>query len=234
MRIVVINGTAVRGITCRMKELFLQNLGHLHGENEITEFYPDDFPGFCVGCKSCFLRGEEKCPHFAAKAHIWEAMLKADLLVFAYPVYALRAPASIKSLLDHLCVHWIVHRPEPVFFEKTAVIITNSVGAPNGAAQKDVKTSLNWMGLSRVYACGAPMMGDIFVDKMTEEHCRMLEKKMKKLADRVRNVRPHRRMGFKVWVLFQMAKLQHRMVLKTEEIPSLDNAHYIKYGWIKR
>lgn len=229
MKIAVLNGTPVKGVTYTMKEEFLK---HLREGNEIVEFYPEDFPAFCVGCKSCFLRGEEKCPHFAAKVPIWDALLGADLLVFAYPVYALRAPASIKSLLDHLCVHWMVHRPEPAFFEKTAVIITNSVGAPNGAAQRDVKTSLNWMGLSRVYTCGAPMMGDIFVPQMTEKHRRMLERKMKRLADKVRDVRPRRPMSLKVRMLFGMAKLQHKMVLKTEETPSLDNAHYIKHGWI--
>lgn len=230
MKIVVINGTAVRGVTDLMKNKFLD---HLREGNEITEFYPEDFPTFCVGCKSCFLKGEEKCPHSAKKAPVWDAMLKADVLVFAYPVYALRAPASVKSLLDHLCVHWMVHRPEPAFFEKTAVIITNSVGAPNGAAQRDVKTSLNWMGLSRVYSCGAPMMGDIFVDQISEKHRQMLERKMKRLAEKVREVRPYRRMSLKVRILFRMAKLQHKMTLKTEETPGLDNAHYIKHGWIQ-
>lgn len=230
MKVTVINGTPVKGVTYTMKKEFLNNL---RGGNRITEFYPEEFPDFCVGCKNCFLKGEERCPHFEKKAPIWDALLEADMLVFAYPVYALRAPASIKSLLDHLCVHWMVHRPVPIFFEKTAVILTNSVGAPNGSAQKDVKTSLNWMGISRVYTCGAPMMGDIFVDKMTKKHRQMIEKKMKCLADKVEDVRPYRHMGFKVKMLFTIAKIQHKMVLKTEETPSLDNAHYIKYGWIK-
>lgn len=230
MKIAVINGTSQRGVTHMMKEAFLHNLRQ---GNEIAEFYPKDLPEFCTGCKGCFMRGEEKCPHFIKKGPVWEALLGADLLVFAYPVYALHTPASIKSLLDHLCVHWMVHRPEPAFFEKTAVIITNSVGAPNGAAQKDVKTSLNWMGLSRIYMCGAPMMGDIFVDQMTQKHRQMIEKKMKRLAEKVREVRPCRHMSLKVRMLFLMAKLQHKMVLKTEEVPSLDNAHYIRHGWIK-
>lgn len=231
MKIVVINGTSVKGITHTMKTMFLNNFGE---GNEITEFYPKDYPEFCTGCKNCFLNGEEKCPHFEKKAPIWDAMLAADLLVFAYPVYALRVPASIKSLLDHLCVHWTVHRPEPAFFKKTAVIITNSVGAPNGSAQKDVKASLNWMGLSRIFTCGAPMMGDIFVDKLTEKHRQMLEKKMKRLADKVKKLRPYRSMSFKVNMIFGMAKMQHKAVLKTEETPSLDNAHYLKHGWIKQ
>ena len=231
MKIVIINGTPVKGITHFMKEAFLHNMGCGH---TITEFYPDDLPPFCAGCKSCFLRGEEHCPHSADVTLIWSEMLAADLLVFAYPVYALRTPASIKSLLDHLCVHWLVHRPEPAFFEKTAVILTNSVGAPNHAAQSDVKTSLNWMGLSRVYACGAPMMGDIFIDKLTDAHRQMLEQKMKRLASKVKRLRPYHSMNAKVRLLFLMAKLQHKMILNTETVPSPDNLHYIRHGWLKR
>lgn len=231
MKITVINGTPAKGVTYKMKETFL---AHFRKESDITEFYPQDFPEFCVGCKNCFISGEEKCPHYSRTAVIWEAMLRSDIIVFAYPVYALRVPASIKSLLDHLCVHWLVHRPEPAFFHKKAVIITNSVGAPNTSAQKDVVTSLNWMGLSCVSICGIPMMGDIFADKMSEKHKKMIDEKMKKLADKVKNRRDNGHMNVKVRMLFQMTKLQHKMVLKSEEVPSLDNAHYLKYGWIKR
>ena len=230
MKIVLINGTPVHGVTYHMKELFL---GQIKGDNQIIEFYPKDMPQFCVGCKNCFLNGEEKCPHYLSVDAIWTSILDADLLVFAYPVYALRAPASIKSLLDHFCVHWMVHRPDPRIFEKTAVIITNSVGAPNGSAQKDVRTSLSWMGVSKIYTCGAGMMGDIFVDKMTEKHKKMLSRKMCKLADKVSDIKPNRRKSLKVNMLFSMCKFQHKMVLKSETRPSLDNQHYIDNGWIK-
>ncbi|WP_207204781.1 NAD(P)H-dependent oxidoreductase [Miniphocaeibacter massiliensis] len=33
---------------------------------------------------------------------IWNKMLESDLIIFAYPVYVLRAPAQVKSLLDNL------------------------------------------------------------------------------------------------------------------------------------
>ena len=89
-----VNGTPIKGVTHYMKESFLKHLGPGH---EVTEFYPEAFPQFCTGCKNCFLRGEAKCPHLGAADPIWQAFLRADLLVFAYPVYALRAPASVKS-----------------------------------------------------------------------------------------------------------------------------------------
>lgn len=230
MKIAVITGTPVKGITCYMKDLFLE---HFKSGNEIIEFYPKDLPGFCTGCKGCFQNGEDKCPHFSKVGPIWQAILEADLLVFAYPVYALRAPAAVKSLLDHLCVHWLVHRPDPKLFQKTAVILTNSVGAPNGAAQKDVKTSLTWMGISKVYTCGACMMGDIFLDHLTEPHREMLKNKTRKLAQRVSGIRPRSRKSIKVSLLFSMSKFQHKMVLKSEEQPCLDNQHYLDHGWIK-
>lgn len=78
------------------------------------------------------------------------------------------------------------------------------------------------------------MMGDILVDKMTPQHRKMLEDKMRKLAAKVKEVKPCRRMCLKVKLLFGMAKMQHSMILKSETEPGLDNAHYLKHGWIKR
>lgn len=229
MKITVINGTPQKGVTYHMKEMFLD---HLRDENEITEFYPEDIPSFCVGCKTCFLRGEQLCPHAAKIMPIWEAMLKSDLLVFAYPVYALRAPASIKSLLDHLCVHWMVHRPDTQMFSKTAVILTNSVGAPNGSAQKDVKTSLSWMGVSNVYTCGAGMMGDIIWDKISDEHVKMLERKAAGMYKKIKDLKPQH-MKLQERLKFLACKKIHKMVLKSEKTPGLDNQYYIDHGWIK-
>ena len=230
MKIAVVNGTPFHGVTHYMKESFLRPLRE---GNEVIEFMPADLPGFCVGCKNCFLRGEEKCPHAQKTDAVWQAFRAADLLVFSYPVYAMRAPASIKSLLDHLCVHWMVHRPDPVLFTKTAVILTNSVGAPNGAAQKDVKTSLTWMGVSTIHTYGIGLMGDIDLPKMSARHKTLLQKKTERLAARVANCSPRKHSSLKVNVLFAFCKFQHKLVLKSETQPSLDNAHYLEHGWIK-
>ncbi len=211
MKITVITGTPQKGITYLMKEEFLK---HLRDGNEITEFYPKDMPPYCLGCKNCFIKGEDKCPHRSDAAPIWDAIMNADLLVFAYPVYALRVPASVKSLLDHICVHWLVHRPQPDMFRKKAVIITNSVGAPNGSAQKDVKTSLTWMGVSQIYTCGMGMMGDIFIDKLSDAHREMIEKKMKKLAYKVKNSKLKKHMSIKVSMFFTVSKYLHKTVCK--------------------
>ena len=47
MKITVINGTAKKGVTYHLKEIFLDEF---RGKAEITEFYlPKDGPGFCSG-----------------------------------------------------------------------------------------------------------------------------------------------------------------------------------------
>ena len=55
-------------------------------------------------------------------------------------------PGQLKALLDHFGCHWIAHRPKKAMFTKTAIVLTQSIGAPNKAAQKDVTTCLNRKG----------------------------------------------------------------------------------------
>ncbi len=156
MNIVVINGTEVKGCTYRIKELFLSVL---RDNNQLEEFYlPGDMPHFCEGCKVCFYKDENLCPHASYVRPIWNSILAADLLVFATPVYSMRIPGQLKALLDHFSCHWLVHRPDKAMFSKRAVILTNSIGAPNRPAQKDIITSLNWLGVSDVQCLGFGLM----------------------------------------------------------------------------
>jgi multimeric flavodoxin WrbA len=74
-------------------------------------------------------------------------MLGADLIVFAASVYVLRSPGQVKALLDHFGCHWMSHRPDHAMFSKHAAIITQSVGAPNGGAQKYIATSMTSLDL---------------------------------------------------------------------------------------
>jgi multimeric flavodoxin WrbA len=233
MKCVVINGTEQRGCTYNLKEIFLDELK----PHDLTEFYlPKDAPGYCAGCKLCFVQSETLCPHYNKVNPIWQAMLEADLIVFAYPVYVLRAPGHIKSFLDHLGVHWSVHRPDPRMFNKTAVIITQSIGSPNGAAQKDVKTSLNWLGVPKVKRIAFGMMEDVFWDNISEKRKQGFERKMRAFAKQFHTVKPANR-SLKTRFTFQICKmLQTYIVKKTpkNKALSVDAQYWIDQGWITR
>ena len=203
MKCVVINGTEQRGCTYNLKEIFLDELK----PDELIEFYlPKDAPGYCTGCKQCFMKSETLCPHYTKVNPIWQAMLESDLIVFAYPVYVLRTPGHVKSLLDHLGVHWCAHRPNPRMFDKTAAIITQSIGAPNNGAQNDVKTSLNWLDVPRVKKIGFGMMEGVVWDKISLKRRQGFEAKIRAFAREFRNIKPASR-SLKTGFIFRMCKM---------------------------
>ena len=231
MKIVVINGTEVRGCTYNIKETFLDEL---RDGNEIKEFYlPSDQPEFCCGCKICFFKSEEKCPHANYVMPIWDAMLEADLLVFTSPVYVLRATGQMKTLLDHLAVHWMVHRPDEKMNNKKAVILTNAIGVFNGGAQNDIKTSLRWLGVSHIKGLGIGLMEGVIWEELSDKRRDAITSKIAKLASKYKAMRPARK-GFKVTALFGISKMMHKAVAKNENPLSADNQYWLEKGWIKK
>ncbi len=83
MKIAVINGTEKRGVTYRMKEIFLEQF---RGNSEITEYYlPKDGTGFCMGCTACFRNDQIRCKDAEKVKKIEKSMLEADLLVLHHP-----------------------------------------------------------------------------------------------------------------------------------------------------
>jgi multimeric flavodoxin WrbA len=149
MKIVVINGTEIKGCTYQMKEMFLQAIGR---ENEIIEYVlPRDCPVFCTGCKACFFADISVCPHSEYTVPIWASIIAADLLVFTSPTYVFHVTAQLKALLDHFGTKWMAHTPEPEMFTKRAVIITNAIGQGMGNTVRDIKVSLDFWGVARTY-----------------------------------------------------------------------------------
>lgn len=229
MKITVINGTEVRGCTYHIKESFLEAL---RDSNEITEFYlPKDLPHFCCGCKKCFLKSELLCPHADDVMTIWNAILDSDLLIFASPVYALRTTAQMKSLLDHLCVHWMVHRPDDRMFRKKAVILTNGIGKFNSGAQNDISTSLMWLGVSDIKKLGIGLMEGVIWNELSDKRRINIINKTKKLARRYNSDYTSRK-GIKVSVLFAITKKMHKSIAMKEKILSADNQYWANKGWI--
>lgn len=230
MKITVINGTEVKGCTYQIKEEFLKNL---RDNNEIIEFYlPRDLPHFCSGCKNCFIKSELLCPHSEYVMPIWNSIIDSDLLVFAAPVYAMRTPAQMKSLLDHLCVHWMVHRPDDRMFNKKTVILTNGIGPFNRNAQKDIATSLMWLGISDIKKVGFGLMEGVVWNELSDKRRNIIISKTKKLSRRYENDYKSNK-GIKVSLLFAITKKMHQNIAKSEEILSADNQYWVDKGWIK-
>jgi multimeric flavodoxin WrbA len=186
MKITVINGTAKKGVTYHLKEIFLDEF---RGKAEITEFYlPKDGPGFCSGCTTCFRGGEKLCKDAGCVQKIEKALLEADLLVFTSPAYVFHTTGAMKALLDHFGYRWMPHRPAREFFGKRAVIITQCLGAGAASTARDIKDSLAWWGMTDIRTCSFKLMSEIDWDKLPEKKRAGMTGKLVRLARKMASV----------------------------------------------
>ncbi len=97
MNITVINGTEKHGVTYRLKEMFLTNF---RDNANITEYYlPRDCPGFCNGCASCTIRGENTCKDAEYVRRIEKSLLEADFIVMTSPAYVFHTTGAMKAFI---------------------------------------------------------------------------------------------------------------------------------------
>ncbi|MCI8728393.1 MAG: flavodoxin family protein [Clostridia bacterium] len=230
MKITVINGTEKHGVTYRIKEIFLQNFQGA----DVVEFYlPKDCPSFCIGCTSCFMKGENNCKDFDYTHKIEKSLIESDLIVMTSPAYVMHATGAMKSLLDHLGYRWMPHRPAPEMFGKRAVIITQCLGAGAKLTAKDIKHSLSWWGISKIGMFSGSLMSDIIWDKLSEKKRKKLTKKINKLAVRFSKINyakpAHTTLITKI--KFKFCRMIQKKVRKNGVV-GLDNEYWCNNGWL--
>ena len=82
----------------------------------------------CKGCRSCFDRGEEKCPLKDDVLQIQRKMIEANAFVIASPVYVEDVNGIMKNWVDRMAFN--CHRP--IFYGKTALVLsTSAMGSSN-------------------------------------------------------------------------------------------------------
>ena len=233
MNITVINGTSVRGVTYKLKELFLEPF---RDEAEITEFYlPKGCPDFCVGCKTCFLDDEHKCKDSEYIQRIEKALLSADLLVFTSPAYVMHTTGAMKAMLDHFGYRWMPHRPAKEMFGKRAVIITQCLGAGDKSAAKDIKDSLSWWGISSIKVIRFRFLGDVKWDRIADKKRRSMEDGVKSLALKMKNIDYSKPAHTKIPVKFKFLAVRSMQTELGKDNPEYRDFKYWKeQGWLDK
>ncbi len=231
MKVTVINGTEKKGITYKMKELFLEQL---KDKADITEFYlPKDCPSFCSGCTTCFLKDEHKCKDRQYIEKIENALLTADLLVFTSPSYVCHVTGAMKAMLDHFGYRWMPHRPAKEMFGKRAVIITQCLGAGGRSSAKDIKDSLSWWGISDIRIISFKLLSDIDWNKIPGKRKAAFTRKLYNKADRLKKIdftKPART-GLSARIKFYMVRLMQTGLGKKD--PEYTDYKYWKQnGWL--
>lgn len=180
MKIVTINGQNHKGSTYHIAKMLADKIG-----GELTEFFlPKDFGEFCVGCNSCFRISEMKCPHYEKLKPITQAMIEADLIIMASPVYCYHVTGSMKAFLDHYGYQWMVHRPNEKMFLKQAVCVVTAAGAGMSSTIKDMSDSLFFWGIPKIYKLGFAVR-EVSYDSVSDKIKNNIDKKTTVMAKKI-------------------------------------------------
>ncbi len=183
MKIVTINGQNHKGSTYHTARMLADKIG-----GEVTEFFlPKDFGEFCVGCTNCFGKSEELCPHYAKLNNITNAMVEADVIILASPVYVYHSTGAMKAFLDHYGYMWMVHRPNDSMFTKQAVCVSTAAGAGMRSTNKDISHSLFFWGIPKRYKIGLA----VFETRYSHLSNKVLKKIDKKTSSVAKKIKSH-------------------------------------------
>ena len=154
MKILMINGTMRKGSTYQVGKLAIEEI--MQEGDQLTElFLPKDMPEFCRGCAACIRESETRCLDYLMYMKRFTRMIdEADLLIFTSPVYVMHVSGAMKALLDHYGYRCMIHRPEASMFGKQAICIVTAAGGGIRSALKDIKDSLLYWGVARIYTLG--------------------------------------------------------------------------------
>ncbi len=225
MKIVLINGTNHKGSTYHIARQLADKL-----KGETTEFFlPRDFDEFCLGCTTCFVKGEEYCPHHSKIEKITKALLEADVIILDSPVYVYHASGAMKALLDHYGYMWMSHRPEESMFKKQGVVISTAAGAGTKSTMKDMKDSLFFWGVAKNYEFGIPVAATSW-EQINEKKLKKIDKATTRIAKKIikRNGKVKPNIGAKLFFAIM------RLLQKNGGWNPKDKEYWKEKGWTEK
>ena len=224
MKITVIHGQSHKGSTYHLAHSLAEKLG-----GEITKFFlPRDFGEFCVGCTSCFMTSETKCPHYERLAPITNAIDNADVLILESPVYVMHATGAMKALLDHYGYRFMVHRPEEKMFTKQAVCISTAAGAGMKGTNKDMADSTFWWGMGKTYKFGAAV-NETAWERVKDKKKQAYDKKLSALAEKIKKRQGKVKPSLKTKVIFNVMG-----IMQKNGFNKADADYWKEKGWTEK
>lgn len=228
MKITVIYATQrkSKSSTYKIAQRFIQNLSETDSVKEF--FLPKDMPNFCIGCWNCFT-DYRNCPDYGYLEPIIESMLEADLLIFTAPVYVYHVPGQVKAFLDHFGYQWMAHQPRKEMFHKQVLLISTAAGAGTRSALRDIKDSMTFWGISRIYSFGRNIHGsdwDTVADKKKAKLQMEIDRLSVKIKGKDRPVTP----SLKVKTLFHVMRFMH----KKFHFNPADVHYWESLGWLNK
>ena len=206
MKIAVINGQNHKGSTYNLGKMLVEKFTGA----DVKEFFlPKDFSDFCIGCATCFMKDETKCPHYNKLKPITDAIDEADLLIFTSPVYVYHATGQMKTFLDHYGWRWLVHRPEEKMFKKQAVVIATAAGAGMKSTIKDIKHIMFFWGVAKTYKLGVAVRAISF-DEIPKKRLEKIDNKLQRIAQKIKKTQGNAKPKITTRVVFSAMAMMNK------------------------
>ncbi|MFN2108119.1 MAG: flavodoxin family protein [Anaerolineae bacterium] len=177
----------------------------------------------CRGCRTCFDRGEDKCPLKDDIPAIKAKMDAADAFILASPVYVDDVSGLTKNFMDRLA--YICHRP--AFAGKCAFSLATVGGSPTRHTLGTMNTALVTWGFHLVGKAGYKMGALTPLDEMERyrsETAKIAEKLFHAVAER-HALRP----SFVSLLTFKIQQL----AWQRDDPTTYDYAYRKDQGWLE-
>ncbi|MDR1766074.1 MAG: NAD(P)H-dependent oxidoreductase [Lachnospiraceae bacterium] len=226
MKIVAIHSKKT-GSTHAISQMLLEEIRRLRPDAEVSEFSVAGFKP-CVGCFSCFAKGEETCPHYDSVHPLITAMEESDVVVLDSPTYCMGMSGAMRSFTEHLGYRWFAHRPHPAMAGKIGVAIstTGSMGA--GGVTKALKAQFFGLGMAKYFRLGFAVMGFDWKDinpKKKARIRRVVRRTARKIAAKSGKAKRGVYLRLILWAM--------RFVQQRNTWFPLDRQWWQDQGWIK-
>jgi len=226
MNITVIYGNTRTGSTYNVTRLFLSALRS--ADSVVSEFFlPRDFDDICRGCFACITRGEEYCPHGSVLQPITNALIQADLIILASPVYVFGMSGQLKLLMDHFAYRWMPHRPHPSMFSKVGLVISTASGMGTGKTNRTLKDNLFYWGVPKIFCYGANVSAMRWED-VSPVKKKKIEKDAQRISGQIQKGMGHVRPGLKTKFIFNLM----RSMQKGNDWNPTDRKYWEQNGWL--
>ena len=112
----------------------------------------------------------------------------------------------MKALLDHYGWRWMVHRPEEKMFSKQAVILSTAAGAGMKSTNKDIRDSMFFWGIGRIYTYGAAVRA-VSWNNVNDKIKSLILKRLDKIAKNINSVYGKIKPSVKTRIYFSIMRM---------------------------
>lgn len=224
MKITVVHGQKHHGSTWNSTRLLRDFL--MTENDECNEFFVKDIPN-CVGCFTCILKDEEKCPHRSLIQPIIHSLDESDIIIVETPNYCMGMTGQLKNFFDHMAYRWFSHRPLGEMKNKVAIAVSTTAGLGAKTATKQMAKQLFWWGVPKVYRLHEAVAASNWEEVKPEIKLK-IERKADKIAKKARKNHKRVHWGMRQKLIFNMMGRMQKAGLGTPK----DATYWKEQGWI--